>query len=1478
MASSDGIIRRKQVIEDDALNWGPEYAKQTQIAIDKNKEVVQGIVQIASILKQIKDATGNSAYTAALQQGILATQKTILSLKEQEAAEISLNRVRISSIALSEAERKAKLAIENAESKLQKSKDALIKKTAQEIYDQSVLTRNAKNLAIINSKLSTEYEKLTAKKRLAATALQNLIIAGKKADETTDQYNARLRKAQAEFDALHKKVVAANRAVSIFNDNVGNYPKNAAKGLRDLVEAFGLVVGIQTFVDIAKQAFDIIRNFEAEIVNLAAIAGKSRADIAPLEADIREVAKASINSATEVAKLATELIKLGSTPEEVSKLLKPVNDLSIALQASAEDSATLVKSLLNAYQEGAEKATHFTDVLAESANRSALDFAGLRDSFSYIAPVSNTLGISVEKTAAIIGTLTDNGIKAESAGRLMATGLGKLAKQGLTLEAALAKITTAQKQNKSSMEVLNIANKLFGGEAGKLALILANNTKKIEESTLAYQNSNGALAELTDKQLKSLNSELEILSSAWEEYILDNNEAIGGTKVMTSVLSFLSSNLKEIIDLLVFSGTIWLAYRSSLILATVQAKLMALTTVENTVATAASTVATTASTVATDVNTAALLFHLEGLEANASAQLTNATATNTATTATQKFNAALKANMLSIILVALIAVIYYYNKLTKSFEQNYEELKKSTSEFLKNKAVTDKNAKSINDLSDRYDVLKAKTKLSTEEQKELNKIIEILAKTVPGATSKMDKYGNAIAINTAKTREYVEARNEMFKAENAVKLDKNIALLKDLRKEQDYLNVSSDKNNGSLVEGIGYVVKMDGVLKKRGNTFQGYIDLTKEDIALYARKRFQNEEAIANTIAHINALRGLTDEQKKAIALRDKEAKDTADNGPRTIAIIDAEIKAQEDLIATLSDKTGKEGNVIKAKIKALNAERDLIYNNNKGQEKDNEKQIRKQLEQMKRIRDAIYNLNQFRLQNAIDINQQILDDEKTSSELKLNAYIENEQLRKEKNDETLQYELFNNALEGKELEKLTEKKRKLFFQSSKDRVEAIIAGKIATEEMTKSELLILEKHNAEKKRLEYQGAKDRQKIIDGEVDRVKKRIDDEILKKETQINKAIEAENNMFNEINKAENQSRKEREIAIEAHERKIYEIRKSFALDALKVQIDGLQKELDKEASRVDGAKVSADVLKKVEFDLQKAKTDYSDLSYEQYLDLNKDKIEQEKYTAEKILEVSNELTNSLSNLTNAIFDAKIQNIEYEQKKNDEYYAKQIELAGKDERQKDILQKERDKKNDLLEKKKRKEQEKQAIFNKALTVAQIGLQTALAIITAAAATAPTFWGVAIAATIGAVELGAALATPIPKYKDGRKGGPKEVAMINDGGVTEIVESKDGSARVYSGKNRIVQLLEGDTVHKSFDDYNKLQRAAMLASLNMEGRNMSDFQASQYFEASYGKELLEEMKLTRKAIQNQKQPVYHGPKIDIPHAIWKSKNTNWN
>ena len=63
-------------------------------------------------------------------------------------------------------------------------------------------------------------------------------------------------------------------------------------------------------------------------------------------------------------------------------------------------------------------------------------------------------------------------------------------------------------------------------------------------------------------------------------------------------------------------------------------------------------------------------------------------------------------------------------------------------------------ARVINDLSDEYDTLSAKSVLTKEEQEKLDGVVKTLAETVPEATTAFDKYGNAMEINTETARAY----------------------------------------------------------------------------------------------------------------------------------------------------------------------------------------------------------------------------------------------------------------------------------------------------------------------------------------------------------------------------------------------------------------------------------------------------------------------------------------------------------------------------------------------------------------------------------------------------------------------------------------------------------------------------------------------------------------------------------------------------
>lgn len=181
-----------------------------------------------------------------------------------------------------------------------------------------------------------------------------------------------------------------------------------------------------------------------------------------------------------------------------------------------------------------------------------------------------------------------------------------------------------------------------------------------------------------------------------------------------------------------------------------------------------------------------------------------------------------------------------------------------------------------------------------------------------------------------------------------------------------------------------------------------------------------------------------------------------------------------------------------------------------------------------------------------------------------------------------------------------------------------------------------------------------------------------------------------------------------------------------------------------------------------------------------------------SAKKIQQTVMEYMNAANQLASAIYDAKIQRIEEEQEANNEAGEAEQERIAELVEQNVITEEEGEarkraaedataKKNEELEKKKQQLQHKQAVWDKANSIAKCTMQTALAIMNAWA-TAPWPVNIAMAATagvLGAVQLATIMATPIPAYAKGTDrhgGGP---AIVGDGGVPELV--------VYGGRSWI-------------------------------------------------------------------------------------------
>lgn len=395
---------------------------------------------------------------------------------------------------------KAKLqTITTASNKLLVKEQELLKKKNKELRAEVTET----------GKLEGAFRKLNQRRSEAAKRLKDLIASERASTKE-------IQKAQRAFDQLDKKVQKANRSARQFQSNVGNYPKlfgASTRALGGFLSAFGVVGGIALFARAITDAFKRIREFDKSIVELAGILGTSRKDLASLEKVIIDVAGSSTKTSGEVAKLATALATLGASEVEIRNLIEPVNNLSIGLRATSEETAELLKGTLNAFQESSTEARRYADVIAKMRTSTALDFERIKDSLGFVAPTAKAVGLTIEGLGARIGVLVNNSVKASRAGRLLNSSFARLIKRGLTLDEALEQVNNSTDKAKTASE-------LFGTEAFGLGLILADNVDKVAELTAEYENSRGTLKKLVDTEMTSMDARLKLLDSGFERFIL----------------------------------------------------------------------------------------------------------------------------------------------------------------------------------------------------------------------------------------------------------------------------------------------------------------------------------------------------------------------------------------------------------------------------------------------------------------------------------------------------------------------------------------------------------------------------------------------------------------------------------------------------------------------------------------------------------------------------------------------------------------------------------------------------------------------------------------------------------------------------------------------------------------------------------------------------------------------------------------------
>lgn len=205
---------------------------------------------------------------------------------------------------------------------------------------------------------------------------------------------------------------------------------------------------------------------------------------------------------------------------------------------------------------------------------------------------------------------------------------------------------------------------------------------------------------------------------------------------------------------------------------------------------------------------------------------------------------------------------------------------------------------------------------------------------------------------------------------------------------------------------------------------------------------------------------------------------------------------------------------------------------------------------------------------------------------------------------------------------------------------------------------------------------------------------------------------------------------------------------------------------------------------------------------------------------ILEAYAEMFNGITSMVTSAFDARIEQIEKEQEKNEEAAEEEKEriedmvnsgviTKEEGEARKRAAEDTTARKNKELDKQKAELEQKQARWQKANSITQATISTALAIMQAYAQAGP-FTGpvfAAIIAAIGAAQIAMIAAQPIPKYAKGTKdkSHPGGLAIVGDGGKREVILT-DSGAYITPSVPTLVDMPKHAEVIPDVVDYKKM------------------------------------------------------------------------
>lgn len=613
------------------------------------------------------------------------------------------------------------------------------------------------------------------------SSMDELKSKTKSTSSETDKFSTSTTKAKTETDKLGKGLKDNKEPLDQFKEKVkdtGKETDGLGDKMKDTMETIGTAiasVGLIAFFDSAiekmGECIDLSSKFETAIAKTSTLTGGTGYNQANIKSDMTNLSMKTGKSTEELSEAQYQALSAGVAADESAKFVEKANALAVGGFTQTDTAVDIMTTAINAYNLSVKDATSITDDLIMTQNLGKTTVNELASNMGRVIPTAAAYNLDLQDLSTSYALLTASGIATAESTTYLNSMINELGDSGSDVSKSLQDETgqsfkEMMDSGKSLGDVVNalsksvdndstaFANLWSSQEAGKAGLALLNaGTKKYDDTLNKMVNSTGSATSAYETMSNTSEHTTETFKNSADNFKKSVGDSLipttdkfkkAGVEVLNHLTTFVKDN-PQVVSAVTSLG--------------VSVGVLTTAVVGYNVATKLAKVVTVAFTAVMNANP---IFLVGTAVAAVVAGLTTYCITaGNATDETEKLS--MSSQIQKDKLVSLKAELketkekYGENsyqaqelerkvtklsnsyKSSKQTQDEYEEslknlldtAKSSRDDFVGAIADMDNEKESANNLIDRLSKLAGKSKLTTDEQREMSTVISMLNEKYP---------------------------------------------------------------------------------------------------------------------------------------------------------------------------------------------------------------------------------------------------------------------------------------------------------------------------------------------------------------------------------------------------------------------------------------------------------------------------------------------------------------------------------------------------------------------------------------------------------------------------------------------------------------------------------------------------------------------------------------------------------------------------